>query len=245
MRQNLARERPFTHVHVLLFVQTLVVILVSLNRLGTWTLSYVAPNQFLRWVDFINMLPLPIISVIAFYLLKQRLERNPASGAASQTPSLILNLTFLVGVYLLGVNYGDHEVTNYLHIRFCLSDTQSDLCRIIIYNDDEFSHYVFFTGFVMVNTAIMMIQARHPFAQPARRSDLVPVAVNAIFIALGIFANLGFEEIGLDLYVVALLAVIALTLLFRHGAQPIIVYYAIAYGMGLIATFVYKGFSFV
>ena len=35
------------------------VVLVSLNRLSALTLSYVAPNQFLRWVDLINMLPLP------------------------------------------------------------------------------------------------------------------------------------------------------------------------------------------
>ena len=36
-----------------------VVVLVSLYRLSALTLSYVAPNQFLRWVDLINMLPLP------------------------------------------------------------------------------------------------------------------------------------------------------------------------------------------
>ena len=36
-----------------------VVVLVSVNRLSALTLSYVAPNQFLRWVDLINMLPLP------------------------------------------------------------------------------------------------------------------------------------------------------------------------------------------
>ena len=243
MRTNPTSERPFAHVHGLMLVQTLVVLAVSLNRLDPWTLGYVASNQFLRWVDLINMLPLPILSVVAFYLLKKYLEGNTIAGA-TVNPSFALSLIFLIGVYLVGVNYGDHEVTNYIHIRFCANDSASDLCRIIIYNDDEFTHYVFFTGFVMTNAAIMFIQARHPFAQIPQSRDLALIAFNAIFIALGIFANLAFEDIGLDLYVVALLALIALVLLLRHKAQPIIIYYAIAYGLGLIATFAYKGYSF-
>jgi hypothetical protein len=46
--------------------------------------------------------------------------------------------------------------------------------------------------------------------------------------------------IGLDLYVVALLAAIALWLLRRRGAQPLVVYYAVAYTLGLVATAIYK-----
>ena len=111
-------QNPLTHVHALLSLQTLVVVLGSLNRLGPWTTGYVAPNQFLRWVDFINMLPLPIISVVAFYLLKKHLERN----ALSPAPSLVLNLVFLVGVYVMAASYGDHEVTNYLHTFFSGND---------------------------------------------------------------------------------------------------------------------------
>ena len=59
--------------HTLLAVQSLVVVFVSVNRLSALTLGYVAPNQFLRWVDLINMLPLPLLSLAAFYLLKKQL----------------------------------------------------------------------------------------------------------------------------------------------------------------------------
>jgi len=48
-----------SRIHTLLGIQSLVAILVSINRLGTWTLGYVLPNEFLRWVDFNNMLVLP------------------------------------------------------------------------------------------------------------------------------------------------------------------------------------------
>jgi hypothetical protein len=215
----------------------LVAILVSLNRLGTWTLGYVLPNQFLRWVDFNNMLVLPLISLVAFYLLKKTLEQNSPDTAASHPP-LFLNLVFIVGVYLLAASYGDHEVTNYLHARFCASDSTSDLCRIVIFNDDEFSHWVFFTGFVMVNAALLFFQLRFPQREKVSAGDTALLLLNAVFLGAGILANLGFEEIGLDLYVVAILALLSTWLLIRRGRQPLFIYYTAAYWLGLITSII-------
>jgi hypothetical protein len=219
-------------------VQTVVVILVSVNRLTPLTTGYVAANEFLRWVDFNNMLILPLVSTVAFYLLKKQLEYNNLAREGRR--HLALNLTFIIGVYLLAVSYGNHEVTNYLHIRFCLSDQTSDLCRIIIFNDDEFSHWLFFTGFVMVNAALMLMQVIFPYLSQVSRRDGVLLALNGLFIGLGIFANLAFEVIGLDLYVVALLAGLAVALLWRRGLQPLFIYYATAYSLGLVGTAIYK-----
>jgi hypothetical protein len=221
-------------IHILLGVQSLVAILVSVNRLGTWTLGYVLPNEFLRWVDFNNMLVLPLISVVALYLLKKTIEYD--SPQRESRPHITWNLVFIVGLYLLAASYGDHEVTNYLHQRFCATETTSDLCRIIIFNDDEFSHWIFFTGFVMVNAAILFMQNLFPHRERITGTDLALLALNALFLGAGVFANLGFEEIGLDLYVVALLALISGTLLWRRGRQPMFVYYTIAYWLGLIGS---------
>lgn len=222
-------------IHSLLAVQSLVAILVSINRLGTWTRGYVLPNEFLRWVDFNNMLVLPLISLVAFYLLKKRIEYD--SPAREGRAHLTLNLIFIVGLYFLGASYGDHEVTNYLHTRFCLQDTTGDLCRIVIFNDDEFSHWVFFTGFVMVNAALLFLQDLFPHREQLTGADISLLIFNALFLGAGIFANLGFEEIGLDLYVVTLLAILSAYLLWRRGKQPLFVYYTAAYVLGLIASF--------
>ena len=223
-------------IHALLGVQSLVAILVSINRLGTWTLGYVLPNEFLRGVDFNNMLVLPLISVVASYLLKKTLEYD--SPQRESKAHIALNLVFIVGLYLLGASYGDHEVTNYLHHRFCANDSTSDLCRIVIFNDDEFSHWVFFTGFVMVNVAILFMQNLFPHPEPITKVDLALPSLNAIFLGAGVFANLGFEEIGLDLYMVALLALTGTYLLWRRGRQPMFVYYTIAYWLGLVASLI-------
>ena len=221
-------------IHLLLAVQSLVAILVSLNRLGTWTLGYVLPNQFLRWVDFNNMLVLPLISLIAFYLLKKALEQDQPSRQGNSL--LALNLVFIVGIYLLAASYGDHEVTNYLHVRFCDPDPGSDICRILIFNDDQFSHWIFFTGFVLINAALLFFQLLFPRREKVSRGDALLLILNAVFLAAGILANLGFEEIGLDLYVVAILALLSTWLLVRRGRQPLFIYYTAAYWLGLLSS---------
>lgn len=240
-------QNRLPRIHLYLTVQTVVVILGSLNRLGDWTQGYVAANEFLRWVDFNNMLLLPPISLIAFYLLKKHLE----AGATTQHRCwhLAMNLLFVLGVYLLGSGYGNHEVTNYLHERFCSTNSMADsatsaLCRIVIFNDDEFSHWVFFGGFILINTAMMLIQVLFPELSPIRWRDGALLIGNSLFIALGIFANLAFETIGFDLYVVATLALLSLILLTRPNGsgfrQPLTIYYATAYTIGLVAAFLYK-----
>lgn len=223
-------------IHALLGVQSLVAVLVSINRLGTWTLGYVLPNEFLRWVDFNNMLALPLISVVAFYLLKKTIEYD--SPARESSVHIAWNLVFIVGLYLLAASYGNHEVTNYLHQRFCATDTTSDVCRIIIFNDDEFSHWVFFAGFVMVNAAILFIQNLFPHREKITGTDVALLALNALFLGAGVFANLGFEDLGLDLYIVAFLALLSVYLLWKRGRQPMFIYYTIAYWLGLVASLI-------
>ena len=226
-------------IHILLGIQSLIGILVSLNRLGPWTLGYVLPNQFLRWVDLNNIL-LSLASLVALYLLKKTIEYD--SPAREGRAHLSWNLVFIVGVYLTAASYGDHEVTNYLHQRFCASDTTSDLCRIIIFNDDEFSHWIFFTGFAMINTAILFLQNIFPYREHISNSDITLLALNTLFLGAAILANLGFEEIGLDLYIVALLAFISTYLLWKRGRQPMFIYYTIAYWLGLIASLIAQSF---
>jgi hypothetical protein len=219
-------------------VQTVVILLGSLNRLGSWTLGYAAANEFLRWVDVHNMLTLPLLSVTALYLLKRELEQGESTGN-SRFP-LYLNLAFVIGLYLFAASYGSHETTNYLHSRFCPDGATSDLCRIVIFNDDEFSHWLFFAGFTLLNGALLLLQLVYPWTSPVSRRDTLLLIGNALFVALGIFANLGFEEIGLDLYVVLGLALLSGWLLWRKGHQPLLIYYAVAYGVGLVATVIYR-----
>jgi hypothetical protein len=234
-----ARPNSLQPLHWLLGIQSLVIVLLSVNRLSELTHGPVLPNEFLRWVDLNNMLVLPLVSVVASYLVLRWLERQAPAAALSR--ELAVGVLFVVGVYLLAAGYGDHEVTNYLHVRFC-SEAPIDeaLCRIVVFNDDEFSHWVFFLGFVLVNGALLAQQALFPWNGPQRSRDSALLVGNALFIGAGVFANLAFEEIGLDLYVVALLALVSVWLLVRRGRQPLFLYYGAAYSLALVATALYK-----
>lgn len=224
-------------IHILLGVQSLLAILVSFNRLGTGSLGFVLPNEFLRWVDLNNLL-ISLASLLAGYLLKKSIEYNsPAREGRAHTA---WNLIFVVGVYLSAVSYGNHEVTNYLHARFCDPDPGSDFCRIVIFNDDEFSHWLFFAGFTFVNTAILFIQKIFPYEGILSKSDVVLLLVNSLFLGAGVIANLGFETIGLDLYIVAFLAFISAFLLWRRGKQPMFIYYSTAYWLGLLGSLTFQ-----
>jgi len=227
-------------IHTLLGIQSLVGILVSINRLGTWTLGYVLPNEFLRWVDFNNMLVLSLISLVALYLLKKTIEYD--SPAREGSTHSAWNLVFIIGLYFTAASYGDHEVTNYLHQRFCGIGTTSDLCRIVIFNDDEFSHWIFFAGFVMVNAAVLFLQDIFPHKEKISNGDIAMLSLNALFLGAAVLANLGFEEIGLDLYVVALLALMSAYLLWKRGKQPMFIYYTVAYWLGLISSLIAQVF---
>lgn len=227
-------------IHTFLAIQSVVAILVSINRLGSFTLDYVLPNEFLRWVDLNNMLILPMISLIAFYFLKKTVEYN--SPQREGKTHFAINLTFIIGIYLLAAGYGDHEVTNYLHHRFCLQDSSSDLCRIVIFNDDEFSHWVFFAGFILMNAALLFLQNLFPHKEELSKTDIALLIFNSLFLGAGIFANLGFEDIGLDLYVVAVLALLSVYFLWKKGKQPLFIYYTSANWLGLIASFVAQMF---
>jgi hypothetical protein len=239
-----ARLGGLRTLHVLLAVQSVVVVLVAINRKGHLTTGYVSGNEFLRWVDLLNLLVLPVASLLASVLLKRWLEaRVPhVEGWRGARGLLALDLTFMVGVYVLAASYGTHEVTNYLNQRFCLDDP-SRLCEIVAFNDDSFSHWLLFSGFVAVNAVLLALQALTEDVEAAARWDLMLIAANALFIAAGIFANLALEETGFDLAVVALLFVIAVLCWRRGGARPLFVYYSVAYGVGLAATTGYFAFS--
>ncbi len=240
-----ARPASIRWVHAWLTLQSVVLVLASVNRLSSATTGYVAANEFLRWVDLLNLLVLPLASTLVLWMLWRELARSPSrTGGGTLTA---LELGFVSGIYLLAVSYGTHEVTNYLNTRFCLDGgtgveaANGPLCRIIAFNDDAFSHYLFFAGFSMVNALLLVQQWAHPFSSRVGTGDLVLLLVNGAFIALALFANLAFEAIGLDLWVVLGLALVALGFLVRGGPQPMFVYYSVAYGAGVVGTMAYRG----
>jgi hypothetical protein len=204
--------------HLLLAVQSLLLVLASVNRLWDATDVPVLPHEALRLVDVLNLLVLAPASLLVFHLLLEHVGSTRA-----------LRLAFVAAAYLFAASYGMHEATDYLHSR-CSSD-----CSIVAYLDDDLSHFLFFAGFAGIAATLLIAQSVAPPIATTTK-DRVLVLANATLVAAAIVANLGFENIGLDLYVVAAVAILALVLSLRRGPRPLILYYAAAYTAGLVVT---------
>ena len=230
-------------IHWILTGLSLTIVALSVNRLASFTLNYLQPYEFLRWLDFHAMLTIPLASIVLYFLLKTEVIK--LGEVKSSKWFVVWELVFVIGVYLFGAGSGDHEVTNYMNTRFCgAGEIRNQICNIISFNDDEFSHLVYYAGFVLLNLSLMGLQYILPLSRPVSSRDLSLIMVNGAFIALGIFANLAFEPSGLDLIffgsVMAANLYILLRKRYQPGQLPVIVYFATSYTLGVIGTIVYK-----
>ena len=228
--------------HILLTGLSATIVALSINRLTPITQQYLQPFDYLRLMDFLAMIPIPLASVLLYYFLKENIMKN---GKAARTTHLaVFNLLLITGIYLFAAGSGTHEVTNYMNIRFCDSgESATPICRIIAYNDDEFSHYVYYAGFILLNVALMGFEYFHPRSNTISRRDVFGISANSLIIGLGIFANLAFEEIGIDLYIFGAVMLLALWLLFKGKHKPahlpVTMYFAISYTLGVVGTLIY------
>jgi hypothetical protein len=220
-------------VHLLLAAQSAVLVLASVNRLWDATDADGLPNGSLRVVDVLNLFVLAPASALILYLLLERVLADVPSRARRR-----LRLAFVGAVYLFALSYGMHEPADFVHAEFCGgANGGGALCDAVEYHDDELSHFVFFVGLAGMNAVLLLAQAASTGVGVAMaRRDRTLVLANASIIALAIVANLGFEAIGLDLFVVAAVAGLAFWLLRGYGQRALIVYFAWAYGVGLAVT---------
>ena len=245
------RARPATHaaeaevgpsprgglrrIHLLLTAQSVVLVLASINRLWSATDAEILPGEALRVVDVMNLLVLAPASALLFLLLLEHV----LAGAAGQSHA-VLRVAFAGALYLFAASYGMHEPADYLNQRFCGGDGDPALCAIVAYQDDELSHSLYFAGLIGISTVLLLAQSASTIGVLPTGRDLRAVLANASLVAAAIVANLGFEEIGLDLVVVAAVAVTATVLLLRRGPRALTVYFAAGYGAGLLLTIAVK-----
>jgi hypothetical protein len=235
--------------HWILTGFTFSLILLSVNRLTDWFLAPISPNDFLRWVDFNTMIPVSILMIVLYYLAKRDVQESAAPEKQKRN-LLLTNIVFLVGVYLFGASAGNHEVTNYLSTRFCERGlTESDLCNIINFNDDIFSHVIYYFGVIMMQLSVLWIEFRAPRKTVANRSDIWLIILNALFIAVAIFGNLAFEDTAIDLIGFIIVLLTSGTFLYLRRAQwksyPFIFYTTAAYMLGIGATLIAKLLTFL
>ncbi len=217
--------------HLLLGVQSLLLILGTVNRLWSGTDVEVLEGSR-RVVDVVNLLVLTPATALVLYLLLEHVL-----GDVSRPARRALRVAFVAALYLFAFSYGMHEPADFLHARFCGGRDAGALCKAVAYHDDEFSHGLFFVGLAGLDVVLLLAQAATTtMGVGLRARDLALVLANASVVAAAIVANLGFETIGLDLVMVAAVAALSLVLLRRSGLRALIAYFGWAYLAGLGGT---------
>lgn len=230
-------------IHLILSGLSLSIIILSINRLTPYTQAYLQPFEYLRYMDMFAMLPIPLFSVLLFWLLRNEILNNHT--VKKTAIFTFLNLLLISGIYFFAAGSGDHEVTNYLNYRFCdAGEISNPICNIISFNDDVFSHYIYYAGFVLLNIPLMAFESMMPRKKSASKKDILLISLNALFIALGIFANLAFEEAVIDLVVFFSVMALSLYILYRKKFAvknlPVTFYFAVSYVVGIGATILFK-----
>lgn len=216
------------------------IFLLTLNRKTNLSQGLLEPYGFLRWQDFHAMVSLPLIITIIYALMFLHItNRQPKI----HNKFGIFLLIFVTGALLYGVSSGNHEITNYLHHRYCMQDNTS-LCQIINYHDDTFSHFIFYVSSILMTISLLFFEKDQPESSPISKSSMTLLCINSLVIGLGLFANLAFEKLGIDLYAFGILSAISLSLLWiirkNFRVYPIILYCALGYGSGTLASILAK-----
>jgi len=202
------------------------ILLLTINRKTNLTQGLLQPYEYLRWQDFHAMITLPFIITLIYTLL--------FIAVTSRQPRLHKHfgsyiIIFVTGILLYGISSGNHEVTNYLHHRFCVGETSS-ICQIIQYNDDSFSHLIFYLSSIIMTLALLFFEIAQPESKPISNKSLAIIIINAGLIGTGLFLNLALENLGIDLYSFGILSAISLSLLYLKSEEfrsyPIITYCA-------------------
>jgi hypothetical protein len=229
--------------HYILTGLTLVIVAVSLNRLTHLTTGYLQPHEFLRWLDINGMVIIPLATIILYYLLMKNIRGNGQFYGGRVL--LWLELIFTAGMALYAISGGNHEPMNYLNGRFCAEPSaHGQLCEAVRYHDDVFSHWLYYAGVILVTLALLGIERLRPNVASIHKHDLWFILVNAGLIAAGIFANLAFEPAALDMGAFAILTLLSVGFLTTApvwiGRLPVTIYFATAYGVGFVATLMFK-----
>ncbi len=220
-------------------------LLLSLNRLTPFTQGYLQPHEYLRWLDFNAMLPVSILYLIFFWLIKEDVVAHGESDSKKANALFAINFIIVIAIYIYGASSGVHEPMNYLNHRFC-SDGQihSTICDIINQNDEGIGHILYYLAAIVLSISVATIEYLYPRKNSANSRDLIYITLNGLLIALGIFANLARDTAPIPMTSFSIIAIVTLFLLSlrRWNIQrlPITFYLALSYTVGVVATVAYK-----
>ncbi len=229
--------------HFLFSLNSLVVVLVSIERFSFTTHILLQPYQFLRLHEAVQITVLILATaIIPFFLLKEVTD-NFSLLTKGKKSNLFLGVLFLAGIYLYASGNAFHELASFTLNQYCnVSTLSSPLCQGLFFNDYYTGNVLYFVGAFLFTIALILLEVAQPHLEMTRR-DIWLLLPNCLIYALAIVAYAGFDRVlvGLVDSLCTTIVVVGILLINRKVVRrlPLTNYTALTYLIGtLIACLV-------
>ncbi|HLI87552.1 MAG TPA: hypothetical protein VKV37_02610 [Ktedonobacteraceae bacterium] len=225
--------------HILFSLNSLVVVLVSIERFSFTTHILLSPYQFLRLHEAFQMTILILATVvIAFFLLREVTVNF--SFLAKSRRALFLAVLFIIGIYFYASGNAFHELASFMLNQYCNVNAPAEpLCQGLFFNDYYTGNVLYFVGAFLFTIALVLLEVSQPYIEMTRR-DLWLLLPNCLIYALAIVAYAAFDRVlvGLIYSLFTTVIVIAILLISRKTVRhlPFTDYTALTYLIGTVAA---------
>jgi hypothetical protein len=228
-----------SRLNVLFSLTSVSVVLVTVERFSFTQRVLLAPHDFLRLHELLQLTVIILLTVAIPALVLREVSQN--FMALRSTAGAWLFMAFIAGVYYYATGNGLHEMASFALSASCDPDhVTGEFCGGLFFNDFYTGNIMYFVGAFLMTASILVLERRHPAGEPLGRGGLAVLAVNAVVFALTVLAYAGFDRVlvGLAYSGAVTLFVLGcfLPIRRRYREHPFTTYTTIAYVLGTIAS---------
>lgn len=226
--------------HVLFSLNSLAVVLISIERFSFTTHVLLQPYQFLRLHEAIQITVLILATaIIPFFLLKE-VTSDFSLLIKGRKSNMFLGVAFIIGIYLYASGNAFHELASFLFNQYCnVSAVSGQLCGSLFFNDYYTGNVLYFVGAFLFTIALILLEVSQPRIVMTKR-DVWLLVPNCLIYALAIVAYAGFDRVlvGLVYSVVTTLVVLGILFINRKEVHrlPVTDYTALTYIVGTLVA---------
>jgi hypothetical protein len=226
--------------HILFSLNSLVVVLVSIERFSFTTRVLLQPYQFLRLHEAIQIVVLILATVIIPFFLFKEVTGDFSLLTKGNKRSILLGVAFIVGIYFYASGNAFHELASFLFNQYCdVNKVTGQLCGSLFFNDYYTGNVLYFVGAFLFTFALILLEISQPRILMTKR-DMWLLVPNYLIYALAIVAYAGFDRVlvGLIYSLLTTLVVVGIVFIYRKEVRylPLTAYTALTYTIGTLVA---------
>ncbi len=226
--------------HILFSLNSLAVVLVSIERFSFTTHVLLQPYQFLRLHEAIQITVLILATaIIPFFLLKE-VTSDFSLLIKGRKSNMFLGVAFIIGIYLYASGNAFHELASFLFNQYCnVNAISGQLCGSLFFNDYYTGNVLYFVGAFLFTIALILLEVSQPRIVMTKR-DVWLLVPNCLIYALAIVAYAGFDRVLVGLVYSVITTLVVLGILFINRKEvprlPVTDYTALTYIVGTLVA---------